>query len=61
MWCWHRGRNRGADSGVLAALCVWYLLKTCTHILSCTEFFACEQEDTMPPKWKKRVQKGVGG
>jgi len=32
------------DSGVLAALCVSYLLKTCKHVLSCIEYFVCEQE-----------------
>ena len=36
------------DSGVLAALCVSCLLKTCKHILSCTEYFVCEH--IMPPK-----------
>ena len=43
---WVRGnlRTHGADSGVLAALCVSYLLETCKHILSCTEYFVCEQE-----------------
>jgi len=46
---------------VSAGLCVSYLPKTCKYILSCTEFFVCKQEDTMPPKRKKRVQKCVGG
>jgi len=41
---WVRERSHGADSGVLAALCVSYILKTCKHILSCTEYFVCEKE-----------------
>jgi len=31
-WGGHGGGNRGADSGVLAALCVSYLLKACMHV-----------------------------
>jgi len=30
--------------GLLAALCVSCLFKTCKHILSCTEYYVCEQE-----------------
>jgi len=37
-WGGHGQRNDWADSGVLAALCVFYLLKTCKHILSCTAY-----------------------
>ena len=34
----------GWIGGVLAALCVFCLLKTCKYILSCTEYFVSEQE-----------------
>ena len=43
-WGGYGGGNRGADSGVLAALNVSDLLKTCKHILFCTKYFVCEQE-----------------
>jgi len=32
-WGGRRGGNRGSNSGVLATLCVSYLLKTCKYIL----------------------------
>lgn len=43
-WAGHGGGNGGADSCVLAVLCVSYLLETCQHILSCTQNFVCEEE-----------------
>jgi len=43
-WDWYEGGNCRADSGVLAALNIFYLLKTCKHTLSCTKYFVCEQE-----------------
>jgi len=43
-WGGYGERSHGADSSVLAALCVSYLLKTCKRILSCTEYFVREKE-----------------
>jgi len=48
-WAEHEERNSGVDSGLLAALCVSYLLKTCTSLSKAASFESGEE----PKKEKK--------
>jgi len=62
------GEETAGRKVVYPMRCVSYLLQTCKHVLSCTQYFVCEpeaynaiQNSSWDAKRKRRVQNGAAG